>query len=561
MVNWKSRKLGDILWFANAMVAIVLINLLASDHFFRIDLTEENRYSIKDQTRTILRDLEDDVYVEVFLEGELNAGFKRFQKSILETLDEFKVYSDNKVHYVLTDPSAASGKKAQSEFMADLATRGVQPTNVIDTKDGQRNEKIIFPGVIVSYGGAETGVTLLKGNKARTPDEEINQSIEGIEFELANAIYKLANTERKRIGLVTGHGELDSLDIASFNNDLLEVYDVFTVDLDHKNTLAKYDALIIAKPTRSFSALDKYKLDQYIVQGGNVMFLVDKLEASMDSASREDYLAMPYDLNLDDMLFRYGVRINPVLVQDQSSSLYPVITGQSGGKPQFRMMNWPFFPLINHYADHPITRNLDAVVLKFANSIDTVKAEGIRKTPLLLTSAASKTLTAPVKVSVNELRQQTTQEGFTSGGIPVGYLLEGTFTSLFKNRFAPDGAVQTPATEQGKAAKLIVIADGDLIRNELNPRSGQPQPLGFDPFSNYTFANRDLLMNALAYLTEKNGLIQARNKQVKIRPLDREKAQGEKMKWQALNLALPLVLLMVYGMARTYWRRKKFASF
>jgi ABC-2 type transport system permease protein len=561
MVNWKSRKLGDILWFANAMVAIVLINLLASDHFFRIDLTEEDRYSIKDQTRTILHDLEDDVYVEVFLEGELNAGFKRFQKSILETLDEFKVYSDNKVHYILTNPSAAAGKKAQSEFMAELAARGVQPTNVIDTKDGQRNEKIIFPGVIVSYGGAETGVTLLKGNRARTPEEEINQSIEGIEFELANAIYKLANTERKRIGLITGHGELDSLDIASFNNDLLEVYDVFTVNLDHKNTLANYDALIIAKPTRTFSALDKYKLDQYIVQGGNVMFLVDKLEASMDSASREDYFAVPYDLNLDDLLFRYGVRINPVLLQDQSSSLYPVITGQRGGKPQFRMMNWPFFPLINHYADHPITRNLDAVVLKFANSIDTVKAEGVRKTPLLLTSAASKTLTAPVKVSVNELRQQTAPEGFTSGGIPAGYLLEGTFTSLFKNRFAPDGAVQMPATEPGKAAKLIVIADGDIIRNELNPRSGQPQPLGFDPFSNYTFANRDLLMNALAYLTEKNGLIQARTKQVKIRPLDREKAQGEKMKWQVLNLALPLVLLMVYGIARTYWRRKKFASF
>jgi ABC-2 type transport system permease protein len=561
MVNWKSRKLGDILWFANAMVAIVLINLLASDHFFRIDLTEEDRYSIKDQTRTILRDLEDDVYVEVFLEGELNAGFKRFQKSILETLDEFKVYSDNKVHYVLTNPSAAAGKKAQSEFMADLATRGVQPTNVIDTKDGQRSEKIIFPGVIVSYGGAETGVTLLKGNKARTPEEEINQSIEGIEFELANAIYKLANTERKRIGLITGHGELDSLEIASFNNDLLEVYDVFTVNLDHKNTLANYDALILAKPTRTFSALDKYKLDQYIMQGGNVMFLIDKLEASMDSASREDYFAMPYDLNLDDLLFRYGVRINPVLVQDQSSSLYPVVTGQSGGKPQFRMMNWPFFPLINHYADHPITRNLDAVVLKFANSIDTVKAEGIRKTPLLMTSAASKSITAPVKVSVNELRQQTTPEGFTSGGIPTGYLLEGTFTSLFKNRFAPDGAAQTPAAEQTKPAKLIVIADGDIIRNELNPRSGQPQPLGFDPFSNYTFANRDLLMNALAYLTEKNGLIQARNKQVKIRPLDREKAQGEKMKWQVLNLALPLVLLMVYGIARTYWRRKKFASF
>jgi ABC-2 type transport system permease protein len=560
MVNWKSRRLGDLLWLANAIVIIIIVNLLSSQYFFRIDLTEENRYTIKEQTKTVLRNLDDDVYVEVFLEGDMNAGFKRFQKSILETLREFEIYSGNKIHYVLTDPASARGNKAQSEFMSDLARRGIQPTNVIDNRDGQRVEKIIFPGVIVSCGGFETGVTLLKGNKARTPEEEINQSIEGIEFELISAIDKLTTVDRKRIGWLVGHGELDSLDIASFNNDLLESYDVFKVDLRQKKKLEHYDVVIVAKPTRSFSAIDKYKLDQYIMQGGKVIFLIDKLAAAMDSASRENYFAVPYATDLDDQFFKYGVRINPDLVQDQNSAFYPVVTGQVGGKSQFKLMNWPFFPLINHYAEHPATRNLDASVLKFASSIDTVKAAGIRKTPILTTSSAARKLTAPVHVSVNDLRELNPAD-FSGPSVAVGYLLEGKFTSLYKNRFLPDGADKDSFVADGKETKLVVIADGDMVRNEINPRNGQPQALGFDPFTNYTFANRDLMMNIVRWLTEDGGLIQTRSKQVMIRPLNREKIQEEKVKWQLINLVLPVALVVLYGIARAFWRKKKFASF
>src|SRR5690349_1399083 len=285
MVNWKSRKLGDILWFANGLVLMILINLLVSKYFFRIDLTEEKRYSIKEQTRDILSNLDDDVYIEVFLEGELNASFKRFQKSINETLEEFRIYSNNKVHYAATDPSAAMGEKARSEFMADLAGKGIQPTNVIGKENGQRVEKIIFPGVVISYGGFEKGVMLLKGNKAQTPEEEINQSIEGIEFELANAIYTLTSSDTKQIGFVTGHGELDSASIVSFKHNLREAYSVSGVDLSAASDLKNYKALIIAKPTTAFSSVDKYNLDQYIMNGGSVLFLLDKLEATMDSAS------------------------------------------------------------------------------------------------------------------------------------------------------------------------------------------------------------------------------------------------------------------------------------
>jgi ABC-2 type transport system permease protein len=560
MVNWKSRKLGDFLRLANGLAIVILLNLLAAKFFFRIDLTEEKRYTIKDQTRELLNSLDEDVYVEVFLEGDLNAGFRRFRKNIEETLEEFRIYSDGRVKYVFTDPSLASGEKARNEFMRDLAARGIQPTNVIDNQDGQRVEKLIFPGAIVSYGGMEAGVMLLKGNKASSSEDVINQSVEGVEFELANAIYKLANSERKSVAFTRGHGELDSLAVASFTQELQELYDVLRVDLRRPVDPSKYDVLIVAGPTGPFSEGEKFNLDQFIMRGGKVMFLLDKLDASMDSASSENALAIPNRTNLDDQLFKYGVRVNLNLVQDQNSGLYPVITGQVGGKPQVQMLNWPFFPLINNYPEHPVTRNLDAVIAKFASSIDTVKAEGIRKSPLLFTSPYARVLGAPVNISINRLRDLKPQD-FSTANVPMAYLLEGKFTSVYKNRFLPEGISQKDFRAEGIDTKLLVIGDGDIARNEINPRNRQPQALGFDSFTNYTFANRDLLMNALAYLTEENGLIQTRTKQVKIRPLDKEKIKAEGTKWQVINMIVPLVLLAGYGTLRFFVRRRKYTRF
>jgi ABC-2 type transport system permease protein len=561
MVKFNSKRTGDLLLLANGLVLLVLINVLASQYFFRIDLTEEKRFSIKEQTKQVLRELDDKVYVEVYLEGELNAGFRRLQKSIRETLEEFRIYSDDKVQFVFVDPSTAMSQKARNEYMQELMQKGIVPTNVVDNKDGQVSEKIIFPGALISYAGFETGVNLLKGNQARTADEKINGSIEGIEYELANAIYKMTNTDRKRIGFVTGHGELDSLEIASLNSALLELYSVVKVDLSRKKTLELYDALIIAKPTQPYSESDKYKLDQYIMNGGKILFLVDKLEATMDSVSQEGYFAFPYNINLDDQLFKYGIRLNLDLVQDELAGKFPVITGEVDGKPQLQLMDWPFFPLINRYADHSITRNLDAVMTRFISTVDTVKATGIKKTPLLFTSQYARKLTTPVLVNINDIRNNLKKEDFTLSYLPVGYLLEGKFTSLYKNRFLPQDSDQTTFKEQGASTKLIVIADGDLARNDVNPRTGQPQQLGFDPFAKYTFANQELLLNAVNYLVNGDGLITARNKEVKIRPLDKEKIRTERTKWQLINLALPLVLMLAYGIVRSFLRKRKYATF
>lgn len=561
MVNWKSKKLGDILIFANGFVFIILINLLVAKEFFRIDLTEEKRYSLKAETLDILQNLEDEIHVEIYLEGKLNASFQRFQKAILETLEEFRIYSRNKITFLITDPTAAMGEKARNEFMAGLASKGIQPTNIIDTRDGQREEKIIFPGVIVSYEGIEKGVMLLKGNKAGTPEQEINQSIEGIEYEIISAIYNLVNADRKQIGFVTGHGELDSLHSFSFRNELLEVYDVFNVHLASQNELKKFDLLIVAKPTAAFAEPDKFLLDQYLMSGGKILFLVDKINASMDSAAREDYFAGPNNLNLDDQLFKYGVRINPDLVQDRRSGMYPVITGQVNGRPRMQLMEWPFFPLIGEFANHPITRNLNAVLARFCSSIDTVRAVGVEKTPLLMTSPYSRKIATPVHINVNELRKNLRDSDYTTRFIPIGILLEGTFTSLYKNRFPPQGFESFKIKVESNSTKVVVISDGDIARNDVNPRTNQPQPLGFDPLTNSTFANRDFLLNTVAYLTNENGLIQARNKEVKIRPLDKVKIKTGRVKYQVLNLGAPLVLLMLYGLLRFYLRKKRFAKF
>jgi len=561
MVKLTGKRTGDLLLLANGLVLIVLLNVVASQYFFRFDLTEEKRFSIKDQTKEMLRDLDDNVFVEVYLEGDLNAGFRRMQKSIRETLEEFRIYSHNKVQFVFIDPSTAMSQKARNEYMQELMQKGVVPTNVVDDKDGQVSEKIIFPGVVISYGGFETGVNLLKGNSASTPDEKINQSIEGIEYQLANAIYKMVNNDRKRIGLITGHGELDSLEIASFNSALLELYSVVKVDLKNKKSLDRYDAVIIAKPVHAYSESDKYKLDQYIMNGGKVLFLLDKLEASMDSASQEGYFAFPYNINLDDQLFRYGIRLNMDLVQDALTGKYPVVTGEVDGKPKLQLMDWPFFPLINRYADHPATRNLDAVVTRFISTVDTVKATGIKKTPLLFTSQYSRKIAAPVAVNINDVRKNLKKEDFSLSYLPVGYLLEGGFTSLYKNRFLPADADQRSYKDQGVSTKLIVIADGDLARNDVNPRNNQPQQLGYDPFAGYTFANEELLMNAVNYLVNEDGLIAARNKEIKIRPLDKEKVRTERVKWQLINLCLPILALLIYGVTRSVVRKQKYSKF
>ncbi|MBB6610452.1 gliding motility-associated ABC transporter substrate-binding protein GldG [Pontibacter sp. Tf4] len=551
----------DLTRYLIAIVALVIVNVLVYNYFFRVDLTEDKRYSISPVTKQMLGNLPDEVFVEVYLEGDFPSGFKRLQQTVRETLDEFRIYADGKVRYEFYDPGSITDEKKRTEFMTLLAQKGIQPTNLKATEEGKQVERLVFPGAVIRYKGKETIVNFLKGNLAATPDERLNQSVEGVEYELATAVRKLAFQGNKTIGYITGQGELEYPHVTALLGSLQEYYRVAMGDLDQIPTLDGLDLIIVAKPTGTYTEADKYKIDQFIMNGGKAVFFVDALNANLDSLGTGGTFAMPYNLNLDDLLFRYGVRLNPTLIMDLNSGFIPLVTGYSGGRPSTEMINWRYYPVLNKFSKHPITRNLDAVYGKFVGTIDTVKATGIRKTPLIYTSPYSRIMQAPVPLTLEEARMEVNPEQYQAGEQPVGYLLEGAFTSLFRNRRAPAGVANTTVKEQGVPTKIAVFSDGDLIRNDVNPRSGQAYELGFDRFNNITFANKELAMNTIHYLLDSEGLINIRSKEIKLRPLDRVRVQEEKTYWQVLNLVAPIVLLALFGITRYYLRKRRYEKF
>src|SRR6478735_2320915 len=552
------RKAQELTRFFILAGIIILINLLASQFIFRWDLTEDKRYSISPASKKLLSNLNDVVYVEVFLEGECPAGFKRLQSSIKEKLDEFRIYSGNNIQYKFSDPSANPDQKSRNEFYVQLAKKGLQPTNLNAMEGDKRVEKIIFPGAIVKYRNKELPVLLLKGNQAASPEQRLNQSVEGVEYELASAIRKLTVSKKKKIAFLEGHGELNVLEVSDLMNALNEYYDVDRVNLAERNDLNGYDAVVLAKPTQHFGEPDKFKLDQFLVKGGNVFVAMDPMQIQLDSIGEKGTFSFPYNTNLDDLFFRFGFRLNPDLIQDLNSGYIPMVVGFVGNSPKTEMMPWRYFPLINNFSKSPITKNLDAIYAKFISSIDTVKAKGIRKTPLFYTSRYSRILPAPVRVNFNEARLEVNPRLFSKGPLPTAYLLEGKFQSLYKNRLAEEKQKQVGFVEYGKPGKLVVVSDGDLIRSEINEQTNQPFELGYDRFAGIKFGNKEFALNAIDYMLDESGLIAVRTKEVVLRPLDKVKLKEERTKWQLINIVLPLALLILYGVVRYYLRKRKY---
>lgn len=554
-VFWK-----DMSVFGLGIAAIILLNFLAQQYFFRLDLTEEKRYTISPATKEMLRNMEEDIEVTIYLEGDINAGFKRLQKSVEETLEEFKVYAGSDLSYRFVNPLDAVEPAQRQDFFVELAGMGIEPTRVFDEEDGQRMQKLIVPGAVISHQGEEVGVMLLNGSRAAGAEEALNQSIENVEYELANGIRRLVAAEKKKVGLLQGHGELQGIELASLRNTISEFYEVEEINIDQVSSIPEVDVLMVNKPKERFNREDKYKLDQYIMEGGKVMFFIDPLFIEMDSIGENGSIAFPYDLNLDDMLFRYGVRINKTLVQDIKSGVYPFVVGDMGGQPQIVPLQWPFFPIVNRYGDHPTVKNMDAMFLQFVSNIDTVLAEGIKKTPLVFTSEYSRVLQTPMIVDLMELREAPRPERFNDGPQAVAYLLEGEFTSVFKNRVLPDNAQPTSFREQSVPTKLTIVSDGELVRNEVDRETGEPLPLSYDPISDQNFANEEFIINTLSYLTDEDGLINARAKEIQIRPLDQVKIERQATTWQLLNLLLPIVLIVIFGFVKAYLRKRRYTT-
>lgn len=559
MKVFESNIFTSVLMAAIALVFFILINQLSSRFFGRWDLTEEKRYSINEATKKQLEALPDVVNIEVYLAGELPASFKRMQRSLIETLEEFAIYANGRLVYQVIDPNTAISEQSRAEFMQSMARLGLQPTDVFINEDGNRTQKRILTGVLVSYGSRNVGVQLFKGNKAASAEERINQSIEGMEYELINAIKQITRDRRPLIGLATGHSEMDSIDLVSFRRLLMLDYRIEPMRMAQLEN-RQPDVLMVIQPKEAYSPLDKYHLDQFIMNGGKSIFLVDKLAVNMDSAALGTY-SFPYELNIDDMLFRYGVRVNNDLVQDFVSGAYPIIVGNSGDQPQIQLLQWPFFPVINEYSNHVIVRNLDAAKANFISSIDTVKAVGIKKTVLMSSSVYSRVSTAPVYVDINILQESLAPEKFDIQNVPLGVLLEGQFQSFFKNRFLPEGADEASFVDAGNETAMVVIADGDFVKNELDPRNSTPLPVGYDPYMGQEFANGDLVVNVIEYLLAEDGLINARAKEVIIRPLDRVKVDAQRKYYQVVNIGLPLVLLVLLGVVIAILRKRKYSQF
>lgn len=551
------------------LVALVLLNILSAFVFFRLDLTAEKRYTLSGATRKLLTTLDDDVHVTVYLTGDLPPGFKRLENAVREMLDEFKAIAGNRVTYQFVDPDAQTDSKAKGKLLETLAQKGLFPSNVVNTEGGKRTEKLAVPGAVVSYKGKQTPVLLLKGNKAATPEDQLNQSYEGVEYQVAAAIRRLVQPigQRRRVGLVFGHTNVPPSRLADFLASVQENYDLFFVDVAKPGPIVGVDALLAAKPDKPFSEDEVFKLDQFVVNGGRALFFVDG--AKVDSVGSEGTFAQPLNVGLDDLFFRWGVRINRNLLKDLSCNVIPLNVGNLGDKPNIQLVPWRFYPVINSFGSgqHPITKNLDAVWLRFASTLDTVAAMGagnlpILKTPLLLTSPYTKLLSAPAVVAYNEARQQPDPQTYNGGVRLVGCLLEGRFRSLFANRILPDRRTANDPRRagfraEGVTSRVLVCADGDLVVNDVNYKTQTPYPLGFDRYTRQTFANKEFALNALDYLLDPEGLITARTRQITLRPLDKIRLTSERTGWQLLNLLGPLALIGIVGVVWQVIRRRR----
>lgn len=552
-----SLRIQDLGRFAGLLLILLFSNVLLSGFFFRLDLTEDSRFSISEASRKILSGLKGPVFVEVYLEGEFPSGFERLQRSIRETLEEFRACSGEKLDYQFVDPSAAPDVKTRNKTYQQLAKLGLQPTNLMVKQGAEQVQKIIFPGAVIRVKGREIPVQLLKGNQAASPAERLNQSVEGLEYELASGI-KTATQERSgRIAVLTGHGEQNDRRIQDFGLTLRQYYDVRKVDLGVVENLQEYDLAILIKPTMPFSEFDKFKLDQFVVKGGKLLLLMDGIRAELDSIRPEGSLAFPYQTGLDDLLFRFGLRVNADLLLDMNSGAIPLVVGYMGDKPETRLVPWRFYPVLNAFGQHPIVRNMDALYGHFVSTIDTTISPGIKKTPLVFSSSYSRILASPVRLSFNEARLNPQPEQYRMKNLPVAWLLEGNFTSLYKNRMLPEAGDKLGFKESDKSSAVLVVGDGDFARNDTN-KAGDYFALGYDRFLRTTFANKDFLLNAISYLLDDQGVILARNKTIALRPLDLPRISKERTFWQLLNVAGPVVLILVFGLLRLWMRNRRY---
>ena len=564
----KALRRKHLIQLGITLVLVVVVSLLAEIKFFRIDLTTEKKHTLSQPSRSMLRQLEDVVYVKVYLDGELPAEFVNFRKSIRELMDEFRAYGGEKFQYEFIKLYDEPDETIRNRIIGELYDRGLNVTN-IQVRDGEggSSTRMIFPGAIVAYGPFELPVNLLKNNPTLSHEHNLNNSIQTLEYEFARAIHSLTMEEVPRIAFIEGHGELDSLQTHSLMDELKNF---FQVDRGYINgnveALLNYQALIIARPEHPFSEPDKFAIDQYIMQGGKVLFLLDPVHPFADSLSAGTTVALANQVGLEDLLFKYGVRVNYNLVADLQCNYVPVNTAPVGEEARFTMMPWVYHPLLAGPVNHPVSRGLNYVKSQFASSLDTLagSAGQVSKTVLLATSPASRTRDVPLYINMEEVTVQPDPALYNSAKLPIGVLLEGEFESFFKNYPVPDGVIPSDwkLIPQSQPSSIFVLTDGDIVANEVIFEQGayRAQPLGYDRYTQQTFGNSEFIMNVVNYMTDKTGLMELRSREFKLRLLNKEliSQKPQLLKWKLINTLLPLLLVMTTGLIIQLVRRRRY---
>jgi ABC-2 type transport system permease protein len=567
--RWTENKseLRNWLRLILTLSAVIIIASASMILRLRADLTEDNRYTLSAPTRKILSEIKNDIYVQVYLEGDIPIPLKRLKRSVTEMLDEFRIASGRKIDFEFINPSEGKNAEERNTLYQSLAKKGLIPVNLQsgDTEGGS-SQKIIFPGMIVNYNGIEVPVNFLKNNPSIPYELNILHSEEGLEYEMIQTISTLSSDTIYKVAFLEGHGEIPEIGTADITYNLAKFFTIDRGVIGGKTgVLDNYAAVVIAGPEREFSEADKLVLDQYIMNGGKVMWLFEEVYVSSDSLASGETVGLYRPLNLEDQLFRYGARVNPAIIQDLDCMVIRLKVAGAGTNPQYVPAPWVYYPKLHPSQNHPITRNINKVKGEFVNYIDTVGLDGgIKKTILLTSSELSKTLNPPVLISLREAELIPKEEEYKRSSLPVAVLLEGLFPSAFKGR--PVGAITTEKNLKVKTIsnsnRMIVIADGDIIRNEVSHSGLQetPVPLGQDKYTGEVFGNRDFLINCLNYLVDDKGILELRSRELKLRLLNTKKVKSEKVLWQVINVAGPVLLVLIAGFLYGYFRRRKYSG-
>lgn len=577
MMDKKKVKRQNILELALLLVVVILVNLVGYYAYHRFDLTQEKRFTISKGTKTYLKELKDIVYIKVYLgDDNLPAGFRRLQKATRELLDEFKVYGKKNIEFEFVNPSESPDQKTRREVYDALAKDGIEYYNVQSQKsDGTNTAQVVFPGALMTYRQHgqeyERIVNFFQGNlSGNFNDASVNRAIETLEYEFITGVRTVSRENTPTVGFIEGHGELDQYQVARFARAIGDFYIVKRIKIDEKiGALDGCQAIVIADPKEKYSEKDKFIIDQFIMKGGKVLWLVDAVKVDMAAleSKPETMGEINSQVNLGDIIYSYGARINSSLIQDFQCAMMPVNSAPEGAEqPKIQLAYFPFFPLGMGRDDNPVSRNINPVKFDFVSPIDTVGEDPkVRKSVLLASSTQSRIIRSPIRVSMDIFAEKLDPARFSMANLPMAVMMEGEFTSHYKNRLPPEFINNNVFKVYDKSevpTKMIVVADGDCARNVVKVKDGKymSQPLGYDQYTNTTFGNREFLLNCVNFLLDDSGVMALRNREVKVRMLDRIKLSKELLFWRLFNVGLPVLIIGLLGMVYLLLRKRKYSK-